>query len=69
MGSWVERFRSGWRQMVSRFQVDDQSENERLDQIWRAECEEMDVILKRKYGAQISEMIVQPAEYFHEKAE
>jgi len=69
MGSCAERFRSGWRQMVSRLQVDDQSENECLDQIWRAECEEMDVILRRKYGAQISEMIVQPAEYFHEKAE
>lgn len=73
MRSLVGHLRSGWRQLMSRVQtqyrVDDQSKNERLDLIWRAECEEMDVILRRKYGAKSSEMIVQPAEYFHEKTE
>lgn len=52
MRAWVERFRSGWRQVISRLQtrhrVDDQAENECLDQIWRAEYDEMMAILERK---------------------
>lgn len=52
MWSWVERFRAGWRQLMSRVQtrrqIDDQAENECLDQIWRAEYDEMVAILERK---------------------
>ena len=52
MGSWVERFRTGWRQLMSRVQtrcqIDDQAENGCLEQIWRAEYDEMMAILERK---------------------
>jgi hypothetical protein len=52
MRSLVEHLRAGWRKLMSwvqtRRQIDDQAENECLDQIWRAECNEMDAILERK---------------------
>jgi hypothetical protein len=52
MRSLVERLQAGWRQLMSRVQtrrqVDNQVENDSLEQIWRAEYDEMVAILERK---------------------
>lgn len=78
MRFWRPHFRPGfrrltdgvctlWRSLVPR--RDDAGEPGDLDRVWRAECEEMDAILRRKDpgSAQISGVIVQQAEHLHEK--